>query len=186
MYDQVTHVGRSWVGHPIEDECGCVQQPCGLVVFGDKEDCPEHGALAAKTFRQIHFAKDCPGSAAEVSTDESDESFASPFAKLTEILEEVKAAHDMDRVSTHYVGCWKYHVPCLTILLEDTIQDIQGDPADAADAKALCERFTRWSAKPRTNSIQQNDRYVEFSHELHAALQKLLNTEDTSGTDIQE
>ena len=55
------HVGRSWTGHTIEDECPCSQEVCGLVQFDVMSDCPEHGRQASKTMRQGHLAVDCPG-----------------------------------------------------------------------------------------------------------------------------
>ena len=54
------HVGRSWVGHDLEDACSCGKAPCGLV---DSElidgSCPQHALGAAKTMRQIHGAGAC-------------------------------------------------------------------------------------------------------------------------------
>jgi hypothetical protein len=55
------HLGRSWIGHPIEDGCPCGQAPCGLV--DDtliSPDCDQHGMGAAKTMRQIHTSNACP------------------------------------------------------------------------------------------------------------------------------
>lgn len=55
------HMGRSWIGHPIEDDCPCGKAPCGLVDGRlVSKDCPQHTLDAAKTMRQIHFAHDCP------------------------------------------------------------------------------------------------------------------------------
>jgi hypothetical protein len=55
-----THIGRSWHGTPLEDDCPCGKAPCGLV---DSEkidsDCPQHGGEFAKTMRQIHWAAEC-------------------------------------------------------------------------------------------------------------------------------
>ncbi|MEO3860917.1 hypothetical protein [Acrocarpospora sp. B8E8] len=58
-----THRGRSWSGHPLEDECPCPQEPCGLVDPGNAApDCVQHGRNhPAKTMRQGHAADDCPG-----------------------------------------------------------------------------------------------------------------------------
>ncbi len=58
------HVGRSWSGSPLEDECPCTQAPCGLVALWDADpDCIQHGVNhPAKTMRQGHFSYDCPGS----------------------------------------------------------------------------------------------------------------------------
>ncbi len=56
------HMGRSWTGHPLEDECPCGKAPCGLV---DSEqispECNQHPAAMVKTMRQIHPADECPG-----------------------------------------------------------------------------------------------------------------------------
>lgn len=54
------HIGRSFTGHPLEDDCPCVKAPCGLVEVED-EDCPQHSWRAAKTIRQTHMSTDCPG-----------------------------------------------------------------------------------------------------------------------------
>lgn len=58
----MSHVGRSWVGHWMEDACPCPQEECGLVDW-DKIDpeCPQHSLTAAKTLRQIHDNVKCPG-----------------------------------------------------------------------------------------------------------------------------
>lgn len=56
---QEDHVGRAWVGHACEDECGCVQHPCGLVSHTLNGPCPEHNGH--ETIRQSHQAIDCPG-----------------------------------------------------------------------------------------------------------------------------
>jgi hypothetical protein len=55
------HIGRSWVGHDVEDNCPCPQAPCGLVDVEDVDpDCSHHPALRAKSMRQGHHAEDCP------------------------------------------------------------------------------------------------------------------------------
>ena len=55
-----THIGRSFTGHHIEDQCPCPQEKCGLV---DSEkvhkDCDQHKMWAAKTIRQGHPAAEC-------------------------------------------------------------------------------------------------------------------------------
>lgn len=51
------HVGRSWTGHSIEDDCPCPSQPCGLVTINP--DCPQHSLMAAKTIRQSHTPQKC-------------------------------------------------------------------------------------------------------------------------------
>lgn len=57
------HRGRSWAGHPLEDECPCPQQPCGLIVGTTADpDCEQHGRNhRPRTTRQGHPAHDCPG-----------------------------------------------------------------------------------------------------------------------------
>lgn len=56
------HVGRSWGGTTIEDECPCPKAACGLVISAEASpDCPQHGGdRNEKTMRQTHWAKDCP------------------------------------------------------------------------------------------------------------------------------
>lgn len=54
------HTGRSWRGHPLEDECPCPQEPCGLILETKVENCPQHSWKAGKTIRQAHKASDCP------------------------------------------------------------------------------------------------------------------------------
>lgn len=55
------HVGRSWSGHGLEDECPCPQAACGLVDTDDiVEECTEHPMRAAKTIRQHHYSHQCP------------------------------------------------------------------------------------------------------------------------------
>ena len=53
------HIGRSWTGHEIEDDCPCPKGVCGLVAT-IIDDCPQHSRLAAKTIRQSHHAAACP------------------------------------------------------------------------------------------------------------------------------
>jgi hypothetical protein len=55
------HIGRTWSGHPIEDDCPCPKAPCGLVETRAPE-CDQH--TFTKTMRQGHPAADCPGVAA--------------------------------------------------------------------------------------------------------------------------
>lgn len=54
------HLGRSWVGHPLEDGCPCQKAPCGLVEKSS-HDCEQHGSRFSKTMRQVHLAASCPG-----------------------------------------------------------------------------------------------------------------------------
>lgn len=61
------HLGRSFVGTRLEDDCPCPKAPCGLVLsdgIGSEVECPQHSLAAAKTIRQMHHADDCPGGAA--------------------------------------------------------------------------------------------------------------------------
>lgn len=55
------HVGRSWAGTRLEDECPCPKAPCGLATGVFQSGCPEHDPMAGKTMRQGHHAADCPG-----------------------------------------------------------------------------------------------------------------------------
>lgn len=56
------HIGRSWDGHAIEDECPCPKAPCGLVVQETaSEECDQHPLSAGRTIRQGHPAGQCPG-----------------------------------------------------------------------------------------------------------------------------
>lgn len=57
------HVGRSWSGNPLEDECPCIQVSCGLVALEDANpDCEQHGINHfPKTMRQGHMEDKCPG-----------------------------------------------------------------------------------------------------------------------------
>lgn len=56
------HMGRSWSGHPLEDECPCPQEPCGLVSLrGADPECTEHYYTRSKTMRRGHPANRCPG-----------------------------------------------------------------------------------------------------------------------------
>jgi len=57
----VNHVGRSWAGHELEDDCPCPKAPCGLVSQDEAaEECSEHHWSAAKSMRQGHPANRCP------------------------------------------------------------------------------------------------------------------------------
>ena len=54
------HIGRSWKGHEIEDDCPCPKEPCGLVSLAKVDpDCPQHSIAAGKTMRQSHPASSC-------------------------------------------------------------------------------------------------------------------------------
>lgn len=53
------HIGRSFSGTHIEDECPCPKAPCGLVIAGKQDpSCLQH--RVNKTIRQGHTAEDCP------------------------------------------------------------------------------------------------------------------------------
>ncbi len=59
---QVWHVGRSFEGHPLEDECPCPKEPCGLVMLSRAApECDQHPMSRNKTIRQSHLAERCPG-----------------------------------------------------------------------------------------------------------------------------
>ncbi len=61
----IWHIGRSWVGSRLEDECPCEQEPCGLVSQRNAHpDCAEHPVQRGKSIRQSHRAGDCPGMSA--------------------------------------------------------------------------------------------------------------------------
>jgi hypothetical protein len=61
-----THVGRSAVGHELEDSCHCRQAACGLIDARDRDpECPVHGIFPNKTMRQIHLSADCPATKEE-------------------------------------------------------------------------------------------------------------------------
>lgn len=53
-------MGRSWVGHPVEDACPCHKAACGLVDEAAAE-CDQHWfSPFARTMRQIHMSERCP------------------------------------------------------------------------------------------------------------------------------
>lgn len=55
------HVGRSWTGTRIEDECPCPKEACGLVDTARAvPECTQHPVSAMKSIRQGHFADRCP------------------------------------------------------------------------------------------------------------------------------
>lgn len=47
----------------------------------------------------------------------------------------------------------------------------------------LIERYDRWSAKPYTGSLNQQQRFVEFSVELRNALEDVLNCRENEVPD---
>jgi len=54
------HIGRSWTGTRLEDDCPCPKAPCGLVIRDQVDpNCAQHALTACKTIRQIHSAEDC-------------------------------------------------------------------------------------------------------------------------------
>lgn len=64
-----THIGRSFEGHPLEDDCPCPKAACGLVIHEMVDpDCPQHALTACKTIRQSHSASVCPASEAVRAT----------------------------------------------------------------------------------------------------------------------
>lgn len=61
------HVGRSWEGHPLEDECPCPKEPCGLVrVSRADPTCEQHPIARARTIRQAHPPERCPAQQLEL------------------------------------------------------------------------------------------------------------------------
>lgn len=60
------HIGRRWAGPDsvswpelLENPCGCVMAPCGLVEWGKfNPDCKFHGWN--RSIRQSHAAENCP------------------------------------------------------------------------------------------------------------------------------
>jgi hypothetical protein len=55
------HIGRSFNGTRLEDNCPCKKAPCGLVIQDDIDSaCTEHPAERAKSIRQSHRAEECP------------------------------------------------------------------------------------------------------------------------------
>lgn len=57
----VSHIGRSFDGTRLEDDCPCPKGSCGLAVHdGTEHGCDQHDLSAAKTIRQMHAAADCP------------------------------------------------------------------------------------------------------------------------------
>ncbi|GAA0720101.1 hypothetical protein Drose_06370 [Dactylosporangium roseum] len=59
------HVGRSWTGTTLENNCPCPKAPCGLVDRAHPPACEQHGHT--KTIRQSHRAEDCPGVRAQTA-----------------------------------------------------------------------------------------------------------------------
>lgn len=56
----VWHVGRSFTGTRLEDECPCPKAPCGLVISDERDPSCEHHQLY-QTTRRGHPADQCPG-----------------------------------------------------------------------------------------------------------------------------
>lgn len=58
------HMGRSFSGHWLEDECPCPQEACGLVRWDRAvPECDQHGLGSTQTIRQGHQDDKCPGAA---------------------------------------------------------------------------------------------------------------------------
>lgn len=54
------HIGRSWHGTSLEDDCPCGKAPCGLVDTTKIDPgCSQHAMGAAKTMRQMHLDSWC-------------------------------------------------------------------------------------------------------------------------------
>jgi hypothetical protein len=64
--DGPVHIGRSFNGHPLEDDCPCVKAACGLVAEIDP-DCEQHGTRV-RTIRQVHKASECPAPTSKEET----------------------------------------------------------------------------------------------------------------------
>lgn len=63
------HVGRSWDGHPLEDDCPCPKELCGLVSLSRADPaCEQHSGM--KAIRQSHSPSDCPALAEHPVTGE--------------------------------------------------------------------------------------------------------------------
>lgn len=56
------HIGRSFSGTRLEDDCPCPKASCGLV-RSPSDECDQHALLAGKTLRRMHAAENCPGKA---------------------------------------------------------------------------------------------------------------------------
>lgn len=63
---------------------------------------------------------------ADEANAEDEEAPSDVFEPVKEVLEEIRGSRDFEQVGTHYEGCWKYHVPCLVVLLEEVIENIEG------------------------------------------------------------
>lgn len=62
MPPRTLHIGRSWTGHEIEDECPCPQTVCGLIdVTQTVPECEHHPVDRAQSVRQGHYSDECPG-----------------------------------------------------------------------------------------------------------------------------
>lgn len=60
-YDNL-HLGRSFSGHWLEDDCPCPQEACGLVRWDRAvPECDQHSMGSSKTMRQGHQWDKCPG-----------------------------------------------------------------------------------------------------------------------------
>lgn len=57
------HIGRSFSGTEIEDDCPCEKAPCGLAIDSgvNTDQCAEHSIDEGKAIRQLHSADACPG-----------------------------------------------------------------------------------------------------------------------------
>lgn len=59
------HIGRSFNGTRLEDNCPCPKAPCGLVIQDEIDPaCTEHPGERAKSIRQSHRADECPATEA--------------------------------------------------------------------------------------------------------------------------
>lgn len=54
------HMGRSFVGTRLEDQCPCPKEACGLVDMNKASpECDQHTIGSCKTMRQGHHEEDC-------------------------------------------------------------------------------------------------------------------------------
>lgn len=70
----VSHIGRSFHGTRLEDDCPCPKGPCGLAIHdGTDHGCDQHDLGAARTIRQMHSAAGCPAAGCAETTTATDE-----------------------------------------------------------------------------------------------------------------
>jgi len=83
----VSHIGRSFHGTRLEDDCPCPKGPCGLATHdGTDHGCDQHDLGAARTIRQMHSAADCPAAGRAETTTATDDDAAQVIAAHTPTL----------------------------------------------------------------------------------------------------